>query len=300
VNVFHLADVTKHYGRETRANDAISFDVEAGEVFGILGANGAGKTTLVEQMVGVLRPSSGSISLFGRDVHADRAVVPAHVGFMPQTAFALNSLTVAEAVYISAHLRGLPRADARAARDAVIDRLGLGAVSGRVARQLSGGQRRLLSLGTALVADPPVLILDEPTSELDPVNRRLVWDVLRERCERDGATVIFITHDALEAEKLIQRVAIMRDGRVLALGRPSELKARVDRLLRLEVTGTPGQAPPVPSLEWERVDAERWRAYVESAAAAETVNLLQAAALDDFRLASPTLEDLYLHYVAGD
>lgn len=296
--VYDVIEVSKSYGNGRRpANDSISLRVWEGEVFGILGANGAGKTTLVEQLAALRCPTKGRITLYSRDVQVSQELVTRTVGFMPQSAFALNNLTVDEAVYFAGHLRGLSHADAVAERDRLVDRLGLGVCRALVARRLSGGQRRLLQLGVAMASSPPVLLLDEPTSELDPQNRELVWTALREINEALNTTIVFITHDPVEAEKVIDRVAIMRDGRVVAAGRPADLKHSVDRLLRLEVSVRLGAEPPEIGATWQHLDGVRWRAYVERGQAAASVSHLRADMVEEFRLYSPTLEDLYLHYV---
>ena len=192
-------------------------------MFGLLGDNGAGKSTLVRQMVNLTRSTSGSITLLGQDIRRDAASVTTNVGYMPQEGLALNNLTVGEALYFTAHLRGLSRADALRERDRLAEAMQLAALRGQVVPKLSGGQKRLLQIAIALAARPPVLILDEPTNNLDPQRRKLVWDTLREVNQQLGTTVIFITHDAIEAEKVIQRVGILREGELVAVGRPSEL-----------------------------------------------------------------------------
>jgi ABC-2 type transport system ATP-binding protein len=138
--VYEISGVTKRFaGAERAANDEISFSIEQGEFFGMLGSNGAGKTTLIKQMVGLLRSNSGAIRLYGKDVLADPVFTSMRVSYMPQTAFALNSLTAAEAIYVTAHLRGLGRREARRRRDALIERLEIGAIRNKAARRMSGG-----------------------------------------------------------------------------------------------------------------------------------------------------------------
>jgi ABC-2 type transport system ATP-binding protein len=294
---YHIVGLTKLYPhRERAANADINLRVSPGEIFGLLGDNGAGKSTLVRQLVGLLRPSSGQIQLFGRDVTSEPAFVAQNVGYMPQSAFALSHLRVREAIYYSAHLRGLSRRAAQAECSTLIERWGLGEVADRVSRQLSGGQRRLLQIAVAMAGGPPVLVLDEPTNDLDPQRRRLVWEVLREY-NREGNTIIFITHDVAEAEKVIQRVGIMRRGRLVALGRPSELKSEVDRKLRLELAYPAETEPVLPAgIEWTKRDHERWFGYLEAHQVNKVLADLDLAQVEDFRLHSATLEDLYLHF----
>jgi ABC-2 type transport system ATP-binding protein len=300
VIVYDVRDLVKVYpGQTCPVNRNIDLQIRQGEIFGLLGENGAGKSTLVRQMVNLLRPTSGSITLFGRSIGGDALLVPTHVGYMPQEALALNNLTVGEALYFSAHLRGLSRADARRERDALLEMLKMEALRHRPSLRLSSGQRRLTRLAAAMAGSPSVLVLDEPTSDLDPQRRKLVWEVLRHLNGERGTTIIFITHDAIEAEKVIQRVGIMRDGELVAVGRPSELKQRVDQRLRLELFFSP-ECPPClsPNLTCHRLEAGRWLVLLERGQVASVLNGLDWGQLDDFRIYPATLEELYLHYAA--
>jgi len=296
--VYDVQDLHKTYpGQEAPANRAIDLQIRQGEIFGILGDNGAGKTTLVRQMVNLIRPSSGRIELFGQSVSVDPLHVPLHVGYMPQETHALNNLTVGEALYFTAHLRGLTRADARRERDKQLDLWQIGSWRDQYSSRLSGGQRRLLRLAAAMAAALPVLILDEPTNDLAPQRRRLVWDVLTRVNRERGTTIVFITHDAIEAEKVIQRVGIMREGELVAVGRPSELKKAVDRKLRLELFYEPGAAPHLPAgLEVHALGPGHWITWVDRSEVEQLLGHLDVEQLDDFRLYSATLEDLYVHY----
>ena len=297
-NVFEVRDLVKVYPGQTEpANKGISLDIHRGEIFGMLGDNGAGKTTLVRQMVNLLRSTSGSISLFGQPISRDPAHVALNVGYMPQDGHGLDNLSVGEAIYFTAHLRGLTRAEARAERESLLDLWGIAGLAGKPCSQLSGGQRRLLRLAIAMAGSPPVLILDEPTNDLDPLRRKLTWDVLRQVNLERGTTIIFITHDAIEAEKVIQRVAIMRDGEMAAIGRPSDLKRLVDRQLRLELIFSPGTPPLLPAgMEHHELQPGRWLVYLERNEAMAALDRIDLTRVDDFRLYSATLEDLYIHY----
>lgn len=298
--VYAVHALCKTYpGQSRAANDDISFDVPEGEIFGLLGDNGAGKSTLVKQMANLLRPTSGSITLFGKAIDTDPMHVPLHVGYMPQDGRALNSLTVAEALYFTAHLRGRSRRDARSERERLIELWELGDIRGKPTNRLSGGQARLLQLAVAMAGQPPVLILDEPTNELAPQRRRQVWENLRTENRERGTTIIFITHDALEAEKIIQRVGILGGGRLLALGNPQALKRQIDRSLRLELFFPPERPPDLPAgLKPLELAAGRWLVYLQREDVDATLAAVQG--VDDFRLYSATLEDLYLSYADSE
>jgi ABC-type multidrug transport system ATPase subunit len=296
--VYDLQAVTKQYPQQPQpANQHITLQIHAGEIFGLLGDNGAGKTTLVRQMVNLLQPTSGFIKLFNKPIAHDPLQTATTVGYMPQDANALNNLTVGEALYFTAHLRGLSRRDAQQERDTLLATWQIGDLRDKYSSRLSGGQRRLLRLVVAMAGRLPVLILDEPTNDLDPQRRRMVWDNLKQLNQRQGTTIIFITHDAIEAEKIIQRVGILRKGELVAVGRPSELKKQVAQQLRLELFFPPETPPHLPAhLTPHQLQPRRWLAWVERGDIGQVLNGLNLEQLDDFRLYSATLEDLYVHY----
>lgn len=301
--VYRIEQVSKIYpGQKEPAVRDVSLQVDMGEIFGFLGDNGAGKTTLVRQMVNLLKPTSGRILLFDRPVDADPLHVPRYVGYMAQESYSVNNLTVGEALYFTARLRGLSKTDAQYERARLLEAWQIGELRDRVSTRLSGGQRRLLRLAVAMAGQPPVLILDEPTNDLDPVRRKLVWDLLRQENIEHGTTILFITHDAIEAEKVIQRVGIMRGGLLAAVGSPVELKRAVDRKLRLELIFPPDCPPDLPQeLKPLQLQPGRWLVYLEWRDGAEgslpaLLDRLNMAQLEDFRLYSATLEDLYLYY----
>ena len=298
--VYDIHDLTKYYpGQERPANREITLQIQQGEIFGLLGDNGAGKTTLVRQMANLLRPTSGRIALYGQPIDRDPRYVPMNVGYMPQQTRALNNLTVGEALYFTAHLRGLRRANARRERDALLETWQMGHLRDRYSSRLSGGERCLLCLAVAMAGSPPVLILDEPTNDLAPQRRRLVWDVLGQVNRERGTTIVFITHDAIEAEKVIRRVGIMRDGELVVVGRPSELKREVDQKLRLEMFLSPDVTPALPNgLTGHQVQPGRWLAWLDRSQVGTVLNDLNIDQLDDFRLYSATLEDLYVYYTS--
>lgn len=297
--LYDIRCVTKIYPRQrTPANRDVSLSIRQGEIFGLLGDNGAGKTTLVRQMAGLLAPTEGTITLLGQDVTRNPAHVPRYVGYMPQEARALTNLTVSESLTYTARLRGLGPNASRRERERLLDLWQVESLRNKVTARLSGGERRLLRLAVAMVADPPVLILDEPTNDLAPQRRRLVWDVLRQVNRDLGTTVIFITHDAMEAERAIQRVGIMRSGELLAVGAPADLKHQVDRKLRLELFFRPEHPPSLPeSLPHQEIQPGRWLAWIDRGAANQILSQIDLSRLEDFRLVSATLEDLYVHYI---
>ncbi|GAA0503596.1 ABC transporter ATP-binding protein [Streptomyces mordarskii] len=292
-----------------RASDGIDLDVVRGEVFGLLGPNGAGKSTLVRQLTGLLRPDQGSVRVLGHDLvrHPERAA--RLLCYLGQDSTALDELTVALAAETTARLRGLEARAARAERDAVIEELGLGEIAGRPLKKLSGGQRRLACVAAALVGERPLLVLDEPTSGMDPVARRAVWAAVDRRRAERGVTVVLVTHNVIEAETVLDRVAVLDRGKVIACDTPAGLKALVADEVRLELvwrTEPPLDVPEVAALRKaaeaaraaDGVSGRRWTLRLppdEARAAIATVTGGSAfAALDDFTLATPSLEDVYI------
>jgi ABC-2 type transport system ATP-binding protein len=301
--VLDVRGVVKTYrGNPARANDGIDLDVHAGEVFGLLGPNGAGKSTLVRQLAGLTRPDSGRITLFGHDLAGGGATAASYVAYLAQDEPALDELPVRLAVETTARLRGLARAQARSATTTLLDELDLGPVAARPVARLSGGQRRLACVAAALAADRPMLLLDEPTTGLDPVARRSVWAAIDRRRAERGTTVVLVTHNVIEAELVLDRVAILDRGRVIACDTPGRLKARVSDDVRLDLVWRrtpPAHDPTVAALQPRaHIDGLRWSIRLEAAAAREALGRLMTGAtldaLDDFTLATATLEDVYL------
>ncbi|MET9723999.1 ABC transporter ATP-binding protein [Streptomyces zaomyceticus] len=287
---------------EVRATDGISLDVRGGEIFGLLGPNGAGKSTLVRQLTGLMRPDSGSVRLLGHDLvrHPDRA--SRLLAYLGQESTALDDLTVALAAETTGRLRGLGAHDARAERDAVLEELGLGALASRPLRKLSGGQRRLACVAASLVGERPVLVLDEPTTGMDPIARRAVWAAVDRRRAEHGTTVLLVTHNVIEAETVLDRVAVLEHGRVIACDTPAGLKERVAGEVRVELVwreSAPLQLPEVAALRGlAQETGRRWVLRLAPDAARAAVATVTGgaafAALDDFTLATPSLEDVYL------
>ncbi|MFJ9521461.1 ABC transporter ATP-binding protein [Kitasatospora sp. NPDC101801] len=287
---------------EIRANDGIALDIRRGEVFGLLGPNGAGKSTLVRQLTGLLRPDRGSIDILGHDIvrHPERAA--RLLGYLGQESTALDELTVALAAETTGRLRGLTRAGARSASADVLTELGLTAIAGRPLAKLSGGQRRLACFAAVLVGERPLLVLDEPTSGMDPVARRAVWSALDRRRAEHGTTVLLVTHNVIEAETVLDRVAVVDEGRIIACDTPGGLKALVDGDVRLDLvwrTEAPLDVPAVARLAERAVrSGRRWTVRTTPDEARELVAAVTTgpafAALDDFTLATPSLEDAYL------
>lgn len=245
LEVIDVEGLAKRYpGSERFAVDHISFRVKTGEVFGLLGPNGAGKTTTLRMLTTRLPITEGRAMVAGVDVQRDPVTVRRRIGVVPQHNNLDRSLSVREILIYHAAYHGLPAAGLRRQADALLERLGLAERAGDKVDRLSGGMVKRLMLARALMHQPQVLFLDEPTAALDPQSRLFLWEMVQE-VRSQGRTVIVTTHDMHEAERLCQRVAIMGRGRVLALGTPAKLKRQVpgSRAVKLEVALPAGVNP---------------------------------------------------------
>ena len=216
-----VEELVKRYG-EVVAVDGLSFSVEKGEIFGLLGPNGAGKTTTLEVVQGLQRPDSGRVCVLGLDLSRHVRDVKARIGVQLQASSYYEYLTLKEILSLlgSFYPRRLPPSE-------LLQRVGLQDKAARRVRQLSGGEQQRFALAASLVNDPELVILDEPTTGLDPVSRRDLW-VLVQKVREGGTTVIVTTHYMEEAEEHCDRLAIINHGRLLAFGTPPELVSRIE------------------------------------------------------------------------
>jgi ABC-2 type transport system ATP-binding protein len=218
-------DLTRRFG-DVVAVDRLNLTVDD-EIFGLLGPNGAGKTTTIKMLITLLPPTSGDASVAGSDITHGADLVRRRIGYVPQLLSADGALTGRENLELSAALYHLPRAIRGTRIDEALRFMELDAAADRVVRTYSGGMIRRLELAQAMLHEPAVLFLDEPTVGLDPTGRDAVWARIRHLRERDGTTILLTTHYMDEADALCDRVAIMHHGVVAAIGTPSDLKAAI-------------------------------------------------------------------------
>ncbi|MCX6502517.1 MAG: ATP-binding cassette domain-containing protein [Microbacterium sp.] len=209
-----------------RAVDGVDLRVATGTVYGVLGPNGAGKTTTISMLATLLRPDGGRAEIFGHDVVRSPQIVRQLIGVTGQYASVDESLSATENLIIFARLLGLSRTDARLRATDLLDRFGLTEAARRPLKHFSGGMRRRLDLAASLIAQPPLLFLDEPTTGLDPRTRGQMWDTIRELVAT-GSTVLLTTQYLDEADQLADRIAVIDHGTVVAEGTGDELKASV-------------------------------------------------------------------------
>lgn len=225
----HAHDLVRVFGSgdtAVRAVDGVDLDVTAGEIFGFLGPNGAGKSTTVRMLTTLLRPTSGTARVAGHDVVTEADAVRRSIGVALQDAAIDPLMTGRELLRLQATLYAIPKADGERRSGDLLERVGLSAAGDRRVGTYSGGMRRRLDLALALIGEPSVLFLDEPTTGLDPMSRIALWEEIR-RLNGDGTTVLLTTQYLEEADQLAGRVAIIDHGRIVRQGRPDALKSEV-------------------------------------------------------------------------
>jgi ABC-2 type transport system ATP-binding protein len=280
VSAVAVADLRKSYAGYD-ALRGISFEIGEGEVFGILGPNGAGKTTCVEILEGYRRRDSGAVSVLGDDPERPTRGWRGRIGVVLQSSEPFPNLTVAEHLTLFAGYYERPRPI-----DEVIELVGLEEKRGSRARTLSGGQKRRLDLGIALVGDPELIFLDEPTTGFDPAARRAAWEMIR-TLRTLGKTILLTTHYLDEAEQLADRVAVLREGQILRIGSPADL---TDEQHETEI-------------RYRRNGSE---VVVRTSEPTKTLHELTAVAvaegreLEGLEVRRPTLEEVYLSLTGGD
>ncbi len=219
-----IDNLTKRF-EDVTAVDELSLEVEKGELFGLLGPNGAGKTTTINILCGILEPTSGSVSVGGYDVRKEPDRIKELIGVCPQDTAVFSYLSGRENVELFGNLHAMPKEKLKKKADELLRRMGLLEDAKSRVGKYSGGMRRRINLIMALVHDPEIAFLDEPTVGMDPQSRRAVWDFIKE-LKKQNKTVILTTHYMEEAEELCDRVGIIDYGQLIALGSPEQLKEK--------------------------------------------------------------------------
>ncbi|ACG80097.1 ABC transport system, ATPase component (plasmid) [Phenylobacterium zucineum HLK1] len=293
--VIEAQGLGRRFGART-VLEGLSFEVHAGEVFGIVGPDGAGKTTLLQMLAAILRPSAGTCQVLGVDVRHRPSLVQARVGFMSQGFSLYDRLTVAENLAFAAAIRDVPQPALAPRKAELLAMAGLDRFQKRREGALSGGMRKKLALCANLIHEPPLLILDEPSLGVDPLSRRELWRIL-DRARAGGRTIVFATSYMDEADAS-DRVMLLSGGRPLALGPPGELRARAQgRVYQIKASKAAGledalQAQP-KVISFQRRAGDELRVQMRDAAPPETVEGLTAEP------AEPSMEDVFTVASAG-
>jgi ABC-2 type transport system ATP-binding protein len=237
ISASHLRKIYPHSGQGPPALDDLSLEVPTGRVFGLIGRNGAGKTTFVRIAATQLAPTSGTLRVLGHDVQGEERLIRPRIACVPQESRPLYFLNVEEVVYLYLKLRGLDSAEAHRRTLSVLDELSLTEYRRKSVARLSGGLRRRTMCAMVLASDAEVLFLDEPTTGLDPIARREVWEAIR-RASRENRTIVLTTHYLDEAEALSARLALVERGRVVLEGAPADLRGRVRYPYRVVIQGS--------------------------------------------------------------
>jgi ABC-2 type transport system ATP-binding protein len=300
-SMIHAEGLTKRYG-DTQALAGVDLDVPAGSILGVLGPNGAGKTTAVRILTTLATPDSGHAVVAGFDVIAQAALVRQRIGVAAQDATMDDALTGRQNLVMVGELCGIRRRDAKDRAQALLEQFDLADAADRVVKGYSGGMRRRLDLAASVVARPPVLFLDEPTTGLDPSSRVLMWEVIRGLVS-DGATLLLTTQYLDEADNLADQIVVIDHGRVIAEGTSRELKEKTGGA-RLAVTLTTPNPAAVASLQplvdgtiQVSDDGRRLTATVRGTTGlgTEAVRVLDRAGIlvDDVAVVPPSLDDVF-------
>ncbi len=301
MNAIEVREVSKRFGN-TLALNKVTFNVRKGEIFSLLGPNGAGKTTLLKIVCGIFPPDSGKVNVLGIDVLENPFEAKRKIGYVPQENIVYDKLSGWENIVFYASLYGLKSSHVKGKAEELIRKLGLEKHIKKLVKTYSGGLKKRLSLAVSLIHEPEVLVLDEPTVGLDPSARREFWNII-EDLRRNGVTILMATHYMEEAEALSDRVAIINEGKIVAIGTPTELKKAFGKLTVIEVS----VANPKPNIEKilktitgdtvlvkndrVRVHVEDYESYLPKII---EVLLNNGIRILQISIVEPTLEDVFL------
>lgn len=296
-------DLVKEYG-DLRALQGLSLTVDQGEFFGLLGPNGAGKTTFINTLVGLVRKTGGEARVFGHDVETDYQQARDSIGLAPQEFNVDRFFPIREVLMHKAGYHGVPEDEAAERADEALERVGIYDKRDERFDWLSGGMKRRLLLARALVTDPDLLILDEPTAGVDVQLRHDLWELVTELND-EGTTILLTTHYIEEAERLCDRVAIMNEGRKVTVATPDELKGRGTDTIAVALESAPADAPDLGGYAHETtVAGDRLEVRVDDggSTAPRLLNDLEAMGYEivDLEIARTSLEEIFVDLTERD
>ena len=302
--VLEIKGITKIFrGRHKSqivANDNLTLSIKEGEILGLLGHNGAGKTTLVNQIIGTSTPSSGDILLLGESVKNSPKRARSLCSLQPQSQLPLGFLTPSQAVSIMGKMRGGNKREVNERMDMLFETLEIGKWANTEGIKLSGGIRRLTAFCMAVIKPGKLVILDEPTNDVDPTRRRYLWELIRKLAD-NGTSVILVTHNVIEAEKAVDRVAILHKGQFIASGSLSEVKRRENNKRRI-VVNTLASRGEIVVPEWAISTNHNGTGItisIDEDAVSEAIKWaefqMKQGTISDYLLSPTTLEDIYIN-----
>lgn len=299
-------DLVKEYD-DVRALDGLTLSVERGEFFGLLGPNGAGKTTFINTLVGLVRKTGGEVTVFGHDIEEEYREVRNSIGLAPQEFNVDRFFPIREVLMHKAGYHGVSEAEAKRRADEALELVGIYDKRHTRFDWLSGGMKRRLLLARAIVTDPDLLILDEPTAGVDVQLRHDLWGIIN-RLNDEGTTILLTTHYIEEAERLCDRVAIMDNGRKVTVATPEELMERGSDTITVELRDPPASAPrldgAVPEIEDVRLEHDRLVVRVEGSGGRVAPRLLNALEdrsheITDIEISRTSLEEIFVELTEG-
>ncbi len=294
-------DLTRVFGDFT-AVDRVSFSVRTGEVFGFLGPNGAGKTTTIKMLAGLLQPSAGRGTVAGLDIHTHTEQIKLQIGYMSQLFSLYGDLTVEQNISFFSGLYGIPREKRNERRDWVLEMAGLHEARSRLTGELPLGFKQRLALGCAVLHDPPILFLDEPTSGVDPISRRNFWELIYSLTARN--TTVFVSTHYMEEAEYCHRLALMNQGKLIALDTPARLREQSSGPVLELATSDSARAVPAlqraPGIVEVGLFGRTVHAMVESTAMETEIIAVLAAeqiTVNKIEEIQPSLEDVFISLV---
>jgi ABC-2 type transport system ATP-binding protein len=295
-SIVDVQHVSKEFGA-TRAVDDVSFEIRGGEIFGLLGPNGAGKTTMIRMILDLFKPDSGTIAVFGKPIaEQDKA----RIGYLPEERGLYKNVSVIDCLSYLASLKGLHRSDARRRAMDYLERVDLGGVAKKKVKELSKGMQQKVQLGVALLHEPALIIVDEPFYGLDPVNTRLVKDMLRAGRDR-GAAIIMSSHQMDRVEELCERICMFNHGRIVLYGNVDEVRRRwAPNAVVVQGHGDFEHVPGVERVEAVDQTLELWLDGTTTPQdVLRTLALRPDLTVERFEVARPRLDDIFIAVVEG-
>ena len=286
-----LNELTKHYGKHRGINN-LSFSVNQGEFFGFIGPNGAGKSTTIRTLMGLIRPTGGSASIFGLDCHSKASVIAKDVGYLPSENSYYENMKVRELLQYTADLYGM---DCKTKMKELADRLNLD-LSRKIA-DLSLGNKKKVGIVSAIMTSPKLIIMDEPTSGLDPLIQQAFYDILKEENSR-GATVFFSSHVLSEVQKLCDRVAILKEGQLIGIQSIKELRESGYKKVSLSAKeAIPRDFFDLSGIANYAETADKTSvSFMYNGNITTIIDKIHLLSLDDVLLEEPSLEEIFMHY----